>query len=129
MGGAHYSYINILHKAGPAHRQNNISMVMDVSIVAGSRMEETWRLKTLKYSMPENTRAITTWLQSHNSLQHTSDHILQGTNVWPNWESTKGSGPDKKGFIGPLSFNSGWFLKKLQLIHAWDMNPKVNQQE
>lgn len=51
--------------------KNNTSMVMDVSIVAGSRMEETWRLKTRKYSTPENTRAISTWLQSPTPLQHT----------------------------------------------------------
>ncbi len=51
--------------------KNNTLEMMDLSIVVGFRMEETWRLKTRKYSTPENTRAVTTWLQSHNSLQHT----------------------------------------------------------
>ncbi len=52
-------------------RKSEKVMVMDVSIVVGSRMEETWRLKTEKYSTPENERAITSWLQhTHNSLEH-----------------------------------------------------------
>ncbi len=46
-------------------------VVMDVSIVVGSRMEETWRLKTRKYSTLDNERAITTLLHhTHNSLEH-----------------------------------------------------------
>ncbi len=50
------------------HKSEKV-MVMDVSIVVGSQMEETWRLKTQKYSTPENERAITSWLQhTHNSL-------------------------------------------------------------
>lgn len=50
--------------------KDDTSMVMDVSIVAGPRMEETWRLKARKYSTPEHTKAITARLQSQTPIKH-----------------------------------------------------------
>ncbi len=88
--------------------KSETGVVMDVSIVVGSRMEETWRLKTRKYSTPENERAITTWLHhTHNSLEHMPVIISY------RGESTEESRPIEKGHIRPVSSDSGWLPEKL----------------
>lgn len=44
--------------------------IMDVSVVAGNRLEETWRLKIEKYGSPQNTSAILKWATSPRTIHH-----------------------------------------------------------
>ncbi len=54
LGRTHYTDCKNLHQPDLLIEKSETGVVMDVSIVVGSRMEETWRLKTRKYSTPEN---------------------------------------------------------------------------
>lgn len=44
--------------------------VMDVAIVYGCRMEDSWRLKMLKYGTRENENVIRGWVKSNSVLKH-----------------------------------------------------------
>ncbi len=96
--------------------KTNTSIVMDVSIVAGSRMEGTWKLKTRKYSTPENTRAITTWQQSHNSLQHTPVIIsYKGLMYGPTGRTLRDLGLTKRDILDLCLLNVAGSLKSYDL--------------
>lgn len=44
--------------------------VMDVSIVVGLRMSESWDLKIEKYGSPPNMQAIENWLHTRAQIHH-----------------------------------------------------------
>lgn len=48
----------------------NTVLVMDVSVVSGYRMEETWRIKVDKYGSPPNSEAIQSWRNSCKPVKH-----------------------------------------------------------
>lgn len=46
------------------------TVVMDVTIVSGTRMEESWALKERKYNSGENKEVIKAWKQSQTPVRH-----------------------------------------------------------
>lgn len=44
--------------------------IMDVAVVAGQRMEESWRMKIAKYGSPENELAIRDWIGGSSTIKH-----------------------------------------------------------
>lgn len=55
--------------------KGNSTYIMDVSIVEG-HMKESWRIKTTKYSSPENTTSILNWREKSTTLKHLPVIIL-----------------------------------------------------
>lgn len=75
--------------------KGSTTIVMNVLIVAGHRMEESWRLKFRKYNSPENSTSILRWKENTTTLKHLPVII-----------SYKGLmyGPSGRGLKGTLHF-------------------------
>lgn len=73
--GRHETFNHILHICEVTHdplvvEKEQSMIIMDVSVVATHRMQETWKIKVKKYGSPSNSDTIHAWKNLVGNIKH-----------------------------------------------------------